>query len=1594
MYTLSGVPVYEMSYSYDSTASNESYVTVRLGEFGQSCSSDCNTQKCMPYVDGVCPQTCSLGVDADCCTNASKYWLQTDFGFSCYDNFYNLWCNPEQPCSSTADDCCPNWCAAGSDYDCCTQKGMCWTNNGCYTCQNNTCTDSDGGKNYYVKGTTTGPGYGNTSKLITSTDYCDGNLLKERYCDENDKFNSEDYACSYGCLDGRCKTGPYVCVDYEGEKNYYKKGTITNQFNQNYTDSCTNNTLREWYCDQYGSGANEYYACPNGCKDGACNNFVNALKVITPNGNEQFTTEKIIKFSFLVNSYKSGLLKYWIKNFATGTIYNIGSVSAIPSAFGYVYNLDWNLPVLKGMGEVMPSDGKQYKAFVEWKSDDGSEILSDESDNYFTITNPQTCTDSDGGKNYYTKGTVTDGNGVSTDGCFVQGNKDPSAPPECFGSDGTGNGKCINEGFCENEKTNYAIVMCPNGCKDGACVGGDNVKEQVKCVFDGATEDNKCYSDAGFSCHGIGSCVADVYGSKGQQLTWKSSCGGYAYTVIDGQNEYANFYCKPSSYCGNGVCEIGETQQSCPQDCVKNCPIWIDMSFNKEVYYPGDYFEVTIKLYDYNKKLMPNHAFNLYYTNNGNEYPTSTMYTDSAGIYKSSSQIPKDFHDFGEFIFVASAAEEGCNYVYDKENIYINNLGSCGDSYCSKDEKELVCTTTCATCPVEPISATSSVASAAITGAITTAATNDVSTCGCNEYCYVKCARDCTPNCGNGVCDTIACLAEGCPVPENEKNCPSDCGTINYCGSQSQDYNCVCQEGFKKEKFEAPCSAVTETASSTAITTTNNTICTDSDGGKNYYVKGYSTGSDGLDGTWSKEDKCLKGTGVLDYVESCSGNDCYLHEAICIGNLATVEVGVKCPNGCKDGACNKTNEEAYFKFTDGHNTFIFKLTDSKKIQEARAILNGSQTNAIHVSGTIDKKSIEKSVDYNSPWNYYLIPATIHFFDNAVEVCDASIQYLEDHLNESCGSFLPNCVWCPWGSKLIEEVKINQTQTCTDTDGGINYDVRGDIVVVYSDGTESASWDQCNSVANISGYGVNTLLERYCGNDQIQTIFYNCPNGCKDGACIKADTCTYYRCIPSFTYLNLQTDKYYYDIGEQVTISTNYLDKEKMTLQELTVSVKDPYGNLQEIVMKPECNTAEECPLCKPGGYCPPCSSVTTCQFKGVYAGTKMVGLYSVQSEMAMNSAYFRVYDYSLLKKYLILSDIDGYVYKDSNLMQGSEDITVYLARYEKSGKTYDAMVGEFESRDILNKYLSEILKSNPPSEEKFGGQYIYVLKSGSQKVYFWTNGPFLIVISEEMYAQMSAAVKSVIEPSSTETSTSIAIAASETATSASGGGLFTGMITGMPVATESTESFKHCGADSVSSECACMEGETKEEFMPSCKQGSECEMVLHYRCVQREPTELINAYLDKYPSDIKATGTECETKNGYCIYFQDSCKDGFEDSALACKTKSEKCCVKEVNREDFIEISLKLESMRVKMDTFETKAEALAAYYMSVGDEQRAAKFQEVAGMLSMAKEKIDRIITKIKDNMDDLESVREEIKSDIKGLRSYIRNILVKMVS
>lgn len=119
-----------------------------------------------------------------------------------------------------------------------------------------------------------------------------------------------------------------------------------------------------------------------------------------------------------------------------------------------------------------------------------------------------------------------------------------------------------------------------------------------------------------------------------------------------------------------------------------------------------------------------------------------------------------------------------------------------------------------------------------------------------------------------------------------------------------------------------------------------------------------------------------------------------------------------------DGAAPRAaaQEAAYFEFTDAsEGSFVIKLTDPARISEARDILDGGPDQG--VMGII----VTQPAPYNPDWSYHLDPASISFFEFAIEVCDASMTYVEEHLDEVGSSFLPDNRWCPWSSELVREV---------------------------------------------------------------------------------------------------------------------------------------------------------------------------------------------------------------------------------------------------------------------------------------------------------------------------------------------------------------------------------------------------------------------------------------------------------------------------------------------------------------------------------------------------------------------------------------------
>ena len=125
------------------------------------------------------------------------------------------------------------------------------------------CIDSDGGRNYDVKGQVK---YGQT----LSTDTCLAGSLEEFYCDGIRM--SERKACESGCLDGRCLAPEGLaprCRDSDGDDKYVQ-GMAATSAGETFYDSCMGESqVTEYYCSE-GVPLRRVFGCEVACMDGAC----------------------------------------------------------------------------------------------------------------------------------------------------------------------------------------------------------------------------------------------------------------------------------------------------------------------------------------------------------------------------------------------------------------------------------------------------------------------------------------------------------------------------------------------------------------------------------------------------------------------------------------------------------------------------------------------------------------------------------------------------------------------------------------------------------------------------------------------------------------------------------------------------------------------------------------------------------------------------------------------------------------------------------------------------------------------------------------------------------------------------------------------------------------------------------------------------------------------------------------------------------------------------------------------------------------------------------------------------------------------------
>ena len=126
--------------------------------------------------------------------------------------------------------------------------------------------------------------------------------------------------------------------------------------------------------------------------------------------------------------------------------------------------------------------------------------------------------------------------------------------------------------------------------------------------------------------------------------------------------------------------------------------------------------------------------------------------------------------------------------------------------------------------------------------------------------------------------------------------------------------------------------------------------------------------------------------------------------------------------GCQSSDGSKpARNVAYFKVSGAkpENDFVIALKKPEQIEAARAIVSGAETAKVRVSGIV----VPGKVAWNKPWSFYVDPDSISFFELGSVTCSAATSTVEARLSEVGGSFLPGRRWCPFSSRVSEEISV-------------------------------------------------------------------------------------------------------------------------------------------------------------------------------------------------------------------------------------------------------------------------------------------------------------------------------------------------------------------------------------------------------------------------------------------------------------------------------------------------------------------------------------------------------------------------------------------
>ncbi|MFH1175030.1 MAG: PEGA domain-containing protein [archaeon] len=253
--------------------------------------------------------------------------------------------------------------------------------------------------------------------------------------------------------------------------------------------------------------------------------------------------------------------------------------------------------------------------------------------------------------------------------------------------------------------------------------------------------------------------------------------------------------------------------------------------------------------------------------------------------------------------------------------------------------------------------------------------------------------------------------------------------------------------------------------------------CNTTDGGDNIFVRGTDT-------YWD-----LGANGVCElrtWTDYCVDNDT-LWEYNCRS------AGIReCPNGCSDGACNQNNNST--PPTILNFSVVPSGVTSQPTSQVYVYATSHGANMNHIDVWVTKDGVNQE-----PMTVYCSGTSCTF--NQVTTRNSSGYYLYSPI-----------VYDAFGRVDSEpSIAVNYTQSgnvCTDSDGGLNYDVSGSVFL--------NGMNVCNDFCT-SGTQVR---ECYCSSGNNATILHFCGAGqyCSNGACVlnHNPTISYFQVMPDGT----------------------------------------------------------------------------------------------------------------------------------------------------------------------------------------------------------------------------------------------------------------------------------------------------------------------------------------------------------------------------------------------------------------------------------------------------------------------------------------------